>query len=205
MTDDNTTPKGTPVSTPERLTENGVQIVRFDAAEMPDSYIQQLVSKSRQDHVMEHEGHEDVGDEQNPGRFYDIDSYKKWATKGRTVYLMIGNKGKDVGGVVWFGKRANEHVQDCDTTFAIRIYAQDSAHGWEQYQGKGYGAPYMQATHQDYMEQNPSATIWLDVVDENKGAIHVYKKAGYIEDSVVQDPEYPERKRVIMTYDSGAR
>ena len=193
-----------PIDTPDKLTDNEIQIVRLDAKDMPEAYIQQIVDKSRQEHVMKFEGHEDVGTEAEPGRFYNVEAYIKWATKGRTVYLMTKPREDsdelDVGGIIWFGERKNEYAPEHDTTFAIRNYDEDEEKGWSKFVGMGYGTPFMQATHEDMAKTAPDKKIWLDVTEGNDAGYHLYQKVGYEETNRTPDPEHEDRCRITMVY-----
>lgn len=151
---------------PSRIAEEGLRIEVYPAHEIPEQYIEQLVQKSRQPHVMKYEGHEDAG-----GRFKDLKSYREWAgSKERIVYLLL-SENDDIGGIIWFGERENPAAPGYDVTFGIRLY--------EGYVGKGLAVPLMQATHADAAKHFPNKGLWLDYVKGNEAAERTYMKFGY--------------------------
>lgn len=159
---------------PSRIYEEGLRVEAYPADELPEQYIEQLVQKSRQAHIMEYEGHEDA-----EGRFKDVDGYRAWAAaKQRIVYLLL-SKDDDVGGIVWFGERANPLAPGYDVTFGIRLYDADDAKDWGGYLGKGLAVPFMQATHTDAAKHFPNKWLWLDYVKGNEAAERTYTKYGY--------------------------
>lgn len=160
-----------PAELPARLVEEGLEVVVAQAREVPEEFIKQVIAKSRQPHVMKFEGHEDAG-----GRFKDIDAYYKWAEKDRLVYLLLnkaeGEDARDVGGIIWFGKRENEHIDPSySLTFGIRLY--------EGCVGKGLAVPFMKATHEDLARFYPGEAVWLDFAEENIAARKAYESFGY--------------------------
>lgn len=154
-----------------RLAEEALEVAVAQAREVPKEFIEQVISKSRQPHVMKFEGHEDAG-----GRFKDIEAYYKWAEKDRLVYLLL-HKSKDgevqdVGGIIWFGKRENEHIDPSyNLTFGIRLY--------EGCVGKGLAVPFMKATHEDLSRFYPGEAVWLDFAEDNIAARKAYESFGY--------------------------
>jgi len=200
------TNQGKEISIAEELSARGVHVVRYGASDVPEELIKQLVEKSRQQHILQYGAQTDVGDGQNPGRFYDLDSYNKWAKKGRTVYLLMGENSKnqlpDVGGIIWFGERKNVHAPGCSNTFAIRHYDEDADKGWGKYYRYGFGTEFMRATHKDFVTNvAPGVKIWLDVVDKNIKAIELYERLGYKKmGDPVDDKIHTGRKRLVMQY-----
>lgn len=195
---------------PERLQERGLDVLVTDARELSDDYVQQLVDKSRQDHIVEFEGHEDIGTPEAPGRFRDVASYREWADgKQRVFYMLIndalrpdGLEVPDIGGVIWFGKRENEHAPGRALTFAIRNYARDESRGWGQYVGTGLGTPFMQATHRDLLNWYQDEKIWLDLVEGNDPAYNLYSKNGYFELDRLNDEAHGGQRRIVMANDT---
>lgn len=157
---------------PERIVEEGLNVVVSWANEVPLEYIQQVIKKSREPHVMKFEGHEDA-----EGRFKDVPSYKKWAEKERLVYLLVSGNPDDpkkskVGGIIWFGKRDNEVAGDKYTlTFGIRLY--------EGCVGKKLSVPFMKVTHEDLPRFYPKEAVWLDFAEDNIAAERAYQSFGY--------------------------
>ncbi|HSH31982.1 MAG TPA: hypothetical protein VK963_04930, partial [Candidatus Saccharimonadales bacterium] len=139
-----------------------------------------------------------------------IASYRAWASgKQRILYMMInealrpdGLDVPDIGGVIWFGKRQNQHAPGRELTFAIRNYAGDQKRGWGQYAGQGLGTPFMQATHQHVREWYMGEKIWLDLVEGNAAAYSLYSKNGYQEITRVPDTEHPGRNWIVMANDT---
>ncbi len=158
-----------PAKLPDRLVEESLEVVVAQARDVPKEFIEQVITKSRQPHVMKFEGHEDAG-----GRFKDLEAYYKWAEKDRLVYLLLqkGNEPQDVGGIIWFGKRENEHVDPIyNLTFGIRLY--------EGCVGKGLSVPFMKATHEDLARFYPGQAVWLDFAEDNIAARKAYESFGY--------------------------
>ena len=180
------------------------------SSELPDGYVQQLVNKSRQPHVMAYEGREDVGTESRPGRFRDIDAYRGWAEgKERILYMMLdkgldpGGLGvPDIGGVIWFGERTNDNAPERNLTFAIRNYSANAVRGWQQYRQCGLGSSFMQATHQNLQERYENERIWLDLAEGNEAAYHLYSRNGYEELVRVDGPEHSGERRIVMVNDT---
>jgi hypothetical protein len=179
--------KNIPTKLPDRLAEEGLEIIVADAKDVPEEYIRQIITKSRQPHVMKFEGHEDA-----EGRFKDLAAYKEWASKDRVVYLLIRKGGKEaaeVGGIAWFGKRENRLIDPSyGLTFGIRLY--------EGCVGKGLAVPFMRATHDDLKRFYPNQAIWLDFAEENIAARKAYSKFGYIDLTEADG-------RVVMGYQVG--
>lgn len=161
-----------PNTLPDRLIEEKLDVVVARAEDVPEEYIKQVIKKSRQPHVMKFEGHEDAG-----GRFKDLEAYSKWAEKERLVYLLLnkseGPEDIDVGGIIWFGKRENEHIDPSyNLTFGIRLY--------EGCVGRGLAVPFMKATHEDLARFYPDQAVWLDFAEDNIAARKAYESFGYI-------------------------
>ena len=160
------------VDLPDRWVEEKLNVVGSWASEVPVEYIKQVIKKSREPHVMKFEGHEDA-----EGRFKDIPSYQEWAKKERLVYLLAhGNPDNpaesEIGGIIWFGKRANEAAGDeYSLTFGIRLY--------EGCVGKGLAKPFMKVTHDDLKNFYPGEAVWLDFAEDNIAAHKAYESFGY--------------------------
>jgi GNAT superfamily N-acetyltransferase len=189
---------------PERLQADGLGILACYAHEVPDEHALQIIGKSRQDHIMEFEGHEDVtGD---PYRFRSLEDYRIWANgKERVFYMLVndalrpdGLEVPDIGGVIWFGRRQNEQALGCDITFAIRLYEQNDSHGWAKYRQRRLGSPFMQATHQDLRNYYQGEKIWLDLVADNEPAHNLYLKNGYRDLIEFNDPTHDGQRRIVM-------
>lgn len=194
---------------PQQFQTQGLGLIACKAAELPDNYVEQLVQKSRQPHVLEYEGHEDVGTAEEPGRFRDVSAYREWSSgKERVMYLMVNEVVKfdiatpDIGGVIWFGRRTNDNAPDREVTFAIRNYDEDQSKGWGKYRGCKLGTPFMQATHQDVANIYPNERLWLDLVDGNEAALSLYKRNGYEELVRLEDETHGGQKRIVMANDT---
>lgn len=182
-----------------------INILTCKADELPEEHVEQLVEKSRQPHILEFEGHEDVGTETEPGRFRTLEDYEKWSQgKERFLYMMIreGLDGIDIGGVIWFGRRQNINAPGRDVTFAIRNYDEDAAKGWGKFRGMGLGTPFMQATHADVASIYPGERLWLDLVDGNEPAFNLYSRNGYQELARLSDPTHGGQERIVMANDT---
>lgn len=169
---------------PDKLNDLKLKIGVFEAQELPEEYIDQLVEKSHQPHILEFEGEEDAN-----GRFASIEAYKKWtSSKKRIIYLLL--EGKDVAGIIWFGERINPNVgPEYNVTFGIRLY--------EGYVGKGLSKSFMISAHNDVEQYYPGQKIWLDFKSENIAARRAYESFGY---------QYigEEGERIIMGYNPKA-
>lgn len=166
---------------PERLHEEGLDVLVAWAKDVPEKYIYQIIKNSRQPHVMKYEGHEDV-----EGRFKDLSAYRQWAEKDRVVYLLVHKESDEVGGIIWFGERHNELIdKSYNLTFGIRLY--------EGCVGKGLAVPFMGVTHSDVESFFPKRVLWLDFAEDNIAARKAYESFGY---SVVAEGG----GRVVMGY-----
>lgn len=150
------------------LSQNGLKLYRVEADKVEVKFIDQIIKKSRQPHVMKFEKHEDT-----EGRFKDREAYRGWASKRRILYLLLGLDG-DVAGIIWFGGRQNPNIDSkYSLTFGIRLY--------EDYLGKGLSKPLMSASHNDVKNILPDKYIWLDYDEKNFIAGKAYKSFGYEE------------------------
>ncbi|MBI5357652.1 GNAT family N-acetyltransferase [Candidatus Saccharibacteria bacterium] len=166
---------------PDKLSELNLQIGVFKAEELPVEFVDQLINKSLQPHILEFEGDEDA-----KGRFASREAYKKWtSSKKRIIYLLLD--GGEVAGIIWFGERINPNIDsEYNITFGIRLY--------EGYVGKGLSKSFMISSHKDVEQYYPGQKIWLDFKSENVAARRAYESFGY---------KYigEEGERVIMGYD----
>lgn len=163
---------------PERLTEMNLRIEVYNAQDLPEIYLDQLIAKSRQRHVLEFEGHEDA-----EGRFKDREAFIAWSKGRRRIFYLLLD-GQDIAGVIWFGERRNEHINESYClTFAIRLY--------EGYVGKGLSKSFMSVAHAGMEKYFPGQNIWLDFDAKNIAAQKAYESFGY---------EYIKEKngRIIM-------
>lgn len=151
------------------LSLNNLSLYRIEADKIDLKFLDQIIEKSRQPHVMKFEREEDT-----EGRFKDREAYKAWAQKGRVIYLLINTQNDDLAGVIWFGKRENPHIDNkYSMTFGIRLY--------EDYLGKGLSKPLMRASHSDIKNIFEDEFIWLDYDVSNFIAGKAYKSFGYEE------------------------
>lgn len=154
---------------PEVLSTAGLIVLRSYAVNLPDQYIDQLITKSRQPHVLEYEKHEDA-----EGRFKDRDLFKKWAEKKRLVYLLVDKNNDEVAGIIWFGESVNPLIDSkYGVTFGIRLY--------EGYVGRGLSKPLMKVGHLDARKYFSSKWVWLDYTEGNIAAERAYASFGYQE------------------------
>jgi RimJ/RimL family protein N-acetyltransferase len=150
----------------ERLNEARLEILRYWAEDMPLEFLDQLIAKSREAHVLKFEGHEDAA-----GRFKDRQAFIDWRTgKKRLFYLLVENS--NLAGVIWFGEKHNPHIDaNYSMTFGIRLY--------EGYVGRGLSKEFMKLTHDDMKHYFGTAKIWLDFAEENIAAEKAYQSFGY--------------------------
>lgn len=151
------------------LSQNDLELYRLEADKLDPKFIDQIIEKSRQAHVMKFEADEDAG-----GRFKDREAYGSWAKKERVIYMLVNKNNDDLAGIIWFGKRQNPNIDSkYALTFGIRLY--------EGYLGKGLSKPLMQASHSDVKNVFDDPYIWLDYEAENFIAGKAYKSFGYEE------------------------
>lgn len=152
---------------PELFKEEGLRVFVCQAKSLDEKYIYQLIERSRQPHVMKFERREDA-----EGRFKNIDAYKTWAKKGRVVYILTDKNGEDLGGIIWFGKKLEEHIdKKYELTFGIRLY--------ENYVGRRLSKPLMNMTHENVITFFGRKYIWLDFSKYNEIAGKAYESFGY--------------------------
>jgi hypothetical protein len=195
---------------PPRLQQENLSILVTRAVDVSKSYVRQLVEKSRQPHIEEFEGYEDIGTPDAPGRFRTIEDYYAWAeSKQRIMFLLIDATRRvdfqevpDVGGVAWFGKRENDQAPGRSVTFAMRNYAADEQHNWGQYVGRGLAAPFMDVTHRIARDIYPGQKVWLDLVAGNTASHKMCARAGYEELTRHSDGEDGGRTRIVMINDT---
>lgn len=150
----------------DRLSDLGLDVSVFESNELPEKFIDQLIEKSNQPHILEFEGEEDAR-----GRFASRDAYKKWTSAKKRIIYLLKDK-EDVAGIIWFGERLNPHIDPkYSITFGIRLY--------EGYVGKGLSKPFMIASHKDISRYYPGQRIWLDFKTDNTAARRAYESFGY--------------------------
>lgn len=169
---------------PTRIEELSLYLLVAPADDLPETLVEQLLAKSREEHV--------ASLDSVPGkRFESLDSYKKWSDSGdRIVYLLVedieGKEIPEIAGIVWFGQKTSPKLDEkYDVTFAIRLY--------KDYLGKGLSGPLMQITHKDVGRFYPGRYIWLETDDDNIPAKKAYESLGY---------EYADKdgNRLTMVY-----
>jgi GNAT superfamily N-acetyltransferase len=161
--------------TPPQLVESSIPRKQLYRG-LDESLAQQLIAKSRQDHILEATPNDATS------RFLNIESLNSWQSQGREVYALTG--GTRLAGVVWYGEKPMP--VDIGTprlpnhTFAIRIY--------KPYVGKGLAEPLMRDSLKDYLhliaergQAEDFKGIWLSTKRDNENARHLYKNFGYKE------------------------
>lgn len=108
-------------------------------------------------------------------RFKDRQTTADWLSKGRAMYLLLqkGENGEmQLAGYGWVGAKTSSHVPGGETTFSLRI--------GEAHQGKGLATPFAVAmlAAAEVMYETPH--MWLETWASNGGAVHVYKKMGFV-------------------------
>lgn len=195
---------------PPKLQDEGLAIVFSPALDIEDYYVEQLIEKSRQPHIIEFEGPEDIGTAEAPGRFRSMQDYQNWATnKKRFMFLLINpsrlvgpQKTPEVGGVSWFGKREHSLAPGRTVTFAMRNYAADERRDWAQYAGRGLAGPFMREAHRVARDIYPAEGLWLDLVAGNEASRKMCVKSGYEEITRFKDADHGGQTRVVMVNDS---
>ncbi|MCA9346416.1 GNAT family N-acetyltransferase [Candidatus Saccharibacteria bacterium] len=159
-------------------------LITYVGAGFDDTLEDQLITKSATEKSILKYTPKDASE-----RFTNREALKKWQSKGRSVYWLIGD-GDDLAGLIWYGKSEfplDINLEDTpEYTFAIRIY--------EGYAGKGLAKPFMAQSLKIFVEdslENNYPSIWLQTDTDNGAALSAYSKFGYIE--VARD-----EKRVTM-------
>lgn len=119
-------------------------------------------------------------------RFTDEAAAQAWLTKGRCVFLLVGNQGDEkLAGYGWSGYEHNEHIPDGKTTFALRV--------GEASQGQGLASPYAQVILSATKALYDADKFWLETWASNGGAVHVYHKLGFEQvDEVASERPLPD-------------
>jgi GNAT superfamily N-acetyltransferase len=150
-------------------------IIKKFVVGIDDDLVNQLIKKSRQDHIKSSTP-KDISE-----RFGDIKMFTEWNEQGRVMHWLVGDN-DDLAGVIWYGKKKfpndNNQKVSANNTFAIRIY--------EGYAGQGLAKPFMKQSLQLYLKSlknnhDDNVEIWLSTSVNNFPAIAVYTKFGYKE------------------------
>ena len=135
----------------------------------------QLVQKSQQENIAKFTPNDFAK------RFGSIEMLKKWQSKGRKLFWLLG-PGQDLAGIIWYGEDELPFELDGDEkpneTFAIRIY--------EGYNGKGLSNPFMTQSLKVYVDEKLKQNeklpiIWLQTDTDNIPALKSYTKFGFKE------------------------
>ncbi|GEM_PF-5543417 len=151
------------------LRQNNLLLLRFDARELPEDLVAQLLEKSHQPHIKKY-----VGKGLVEPRFSSRAAYTQWAAKGRTVYMLVDEATHDLAGIAWYGKRLHDRIDKKYTwSFGIRLY--------EGYVGKKLAKPLIQVSLDDMHRQMDGATqyVWLGYDEQNEAAGRAYVSCGY--------------------------
>ncbi len=162
-------------------------IVKSLAIGVDDNYIDQLVDKSKQLHIVKSTPND------ASRRFPDRTAFRVWYGSNHIVHWLIGDS-NDLAGMIWYTVKKypldtyplNENPTE---TFAIRLY--------EGYIGHHLAVPFMKFSlhlaNKKKNEQNSALTdMWLQTTPDNLAAIASYVKLGYKE-------TFRDEHKVIMT------
>lgn len=125
-------------------------------------------------------------------RFKNFEDVKTWATK-RAVYTLKSNDSQLLG-LIWFSQEdipqalftENFDRSSFTRTFAIRMYGQA--------RGGGYALKFMENCFRDFWEKSGiEEGIWLEVSNNNKPALKLYRNFGFRKISV---PD--ENNKILM-------
>jgi hypothetical protein len=120
------------------------------------------------------------GDE---GRFMSLEQYLAWRQKGRTIYALTDNAGREgnLAGIFWAGQKPLPVRNDYTTplnpelytyTYAFRLYGPA--------RGIGISQTVLKTCIDDYVERLTLPTgFWLEVSGLNPAALHMDQKMGY--------------------------
>jgi hypothetical protein len=163
--------------------------VRYLAIGNNEDYENQLLSKSRQAHILKYTPNDAAK------RFVDKSTLEAWRAKGRTMHWLLSDQ-LDLAGIIWYRKKEfpkSVPLKEIPSeTFAIRLY--------EGYVGHHLSIPFMKFSLQTAVRLKLSRGeevegMWLQTIPSNEAAIASYTKFGYQE-------VYRDNKEVIMTMDS---
>ncbi|QQG41163.1 MAG: GNAT family N-acetyltransferase [Candidatus Woesebacteria bacterium] len=122
-------------------------------------------------------------------RFKSLESFEKWVL-GKYIYTLSDKNGKLLG-VAWFAFKANPQAIEFPFTFAIRIYPPA--------RGQGYSEKLMRAAFEKFMKsdkylESQQKGFWLVTRRDNKFAIKLYEKFGFITKITTED------NHLLMTF-----
>lgn len=131
-------------------------------------------------------------------RFASISTFNQWKKEEKPGIYTLVNEKNELEGLIWFGfKKIPEasfirkfDVSRYGITFAIRIYA--------GYRGKGLAFDFMKSSYKMFVKTrkyklSKNNKIWLRTSFDNKAAISISKKFGFIK---VSDKD--EEGKIIM-------
>jgi hypothetical protein len=137
---------------------------------------QQLVTKSRESHILKYTPN-DAG-----SRFKSHESFENWISNGREVYWLLGAE-NDLGGIIWYGKKTLPQLEATAAeipteTFAIRLY--------EGYVRRRLAVPFIIQTlrlsvQNKHAHGEPAVGIWLETGEDNMAAQKIYQAVGFHE------------------------
>ena len=133
----------------------------------------------------------------DPKRFTNMEAFKQWLQKGRSIYSLSDSAG-NLAGVIWFGpkempyKAFTEPIrrEDYGVTFSIRIYS--------EWRGKHLARPFTKMAFAEY-EKSPeylqlaNNNMWLETSADNPSAVAAYEKFGF---RLVTVPD--EHNKILM-------
>lgn len=134
-------------------------------------------------------------------RFSSVSSYKKWAAKERTIYIITDNAGNDgdLYGIFWIGKkllpkRLNyKEVLDPKFyryTYAIRLY--------DKARGKGLSQTVInECIGRFLLGKTLPVGVWIETHKDNAALIHISKKQGA---RVASGPDKNDRIILVKEY-----
>ncbi|HWB39153.1 MAG TPA: GNAT family N-acetyltransferase [Candidatus Saccharimonadales bacterium] len=104
-------------------------------------------------------------------RFASEEVAQAWLNKGRSMFVLIKTEDGHLAGYGWSGHETSEHVNDGQTTFALRVSEND--------QGLGLAQPYSQVIIEATKALFGASHFWLEAWQSNAGAVHIYHKLGF--------------------------
>lgn len=157
--------------------ENGFSL-KYDLSE---KQIEELIDYSNNDELI-------AKFTQDSERFANRDAYNSWRSKGRSIYVFESDEGS-LAGLIWFGKEKCpiDLYQDCENTFAIRLYG--------DFRGKGLAGKMVEAAITDYFDSGigEEVGVWLKVSEDNMAARRLYESFGF---ERVSEPD--EEGKIIL-------
>ena len=122
--------------------------------------ITQLLSYTKRDNQIKKYTHDSE-------RFKNTKTFTTWKKRKKTIYTLIGRKGKLLG-IIWFSEK---HFKNYKNTLAIRLYPPA--------RGKGGSKKFLGLVYKDFRKRHKNSNLWLRTFKENSIATRLYHDFGF--------------------------